>query len=236
MGRRKENHDIVYFVKESAANEELRFSLRSVCENFPHRRVWFYGYRPSYLMPDGYVHVIQNQKTKWERTTAMIRKICENPEISDEWWLFNDDFFVMKRIDALPAAYNGDLYKHIVQIENRHGGDATLYTKQLRKTVRVLEEANLTTKNYALHMPILINKEKALATLDAFPGCPMFRCLYGNFNNIGGIDIKDCKITDLTTKPEEDAAFISTIDESFERGKAGEFIRDKFKEPCRFEL
>ena len=124
-------------------------------------------------MPDGYVHVIQNQKSKWERTTAMIRKICENPEISDEWWLFNDDFFVMKRIDELPAVYNGDLYKHIVQIENRQGEKTTLYTKQLRKMALLLEEANLTTKNYALHMPMLINKEKALATLDAFPECPI---------------------------------------------------------------
>ena len=231
MGRRKENNDIVYFVKESAANEELRFSLRSVCENFPHRRVWFYGYRPSYLMPDGYVHVIQNQKSKWERTTAMIRKICENPEISDEWWLFNDDF-----IDELPAVYNGDLYKHIVQIENRQGEKTTLYTKQLRKMALLLEEANLTTKNYALHMPMLIHKEKALATLDAFPGCPMFRCLYGNYNDIGGEDTQDCKICDLFEEPNEEAALLSTTDESFTRGKAGELIRSKFKEPCRYEL
>ena len=30
-------NDIVYFVKDTAANEELRYSLRSVCENFSFR-------------------------------------------------------------------------------------------------------------------------------------------------------------------------------------------------------
>lgn len=236
MGSKIKKHDIVYFVKESAANEELRFSLRSVCENFPHRRVWFYGYRPSYLMPDGYVHVIQNQKSKWERTTAMIRKICENPKISDEWWLFNDDFFVMHKTDGIPAAYNGDLYKYIVKVENRHGQKSTLYTQQLRETVKKLENKGCTTLNYALHIPILINKEKALATLDAFPGSPMFRSLYGNFNNIGGIDMKDCKIAGLDREPDEKMLFLSTEDTAFMNGKVGEFIRGRFTEPCRFEI
>lgn len=49
--RKANNYDIVYFVKESAKNEELRYSLRSL-KNFPHGRVWFYGYCPSFLKPD----------------------------------------------------------------------------------------------------------------------------------------------------------------------------------------
>lgn len=32
-------NDIVYFVKDSESNEELRYSLRSLV-NFPHRDVW----------------------------------------------------------------------------------------------------------------------------------------------------------------------------------------------------
>lgn len=236
MAKKKaEKFDIVYFVKESAANPELRYSLRTVCENFPHRKVWFYGGRPSYLHPDGHVHVVQNQKSKWERTTAMIRQICENPEITDNWWLFNDDFFVMHKTDGIPAAYNGDLYQHVVKIENRHGQQSTLYTQQLRDTIIKLEKKGCTTLNYALHIPILINKEKALATLDAFPGSPMFRSLYGNYNNIGGIDMRDCKITGLDREPDEKRVFVSTEDTAFMSGKVGEYIRDKFREPSRFE-
>ena len=32
--------DIIYFVKDCFINEELRFSLRSVAKNLPHRKVW----------------------------------------------------------------------------------------------------------------------------------------------------------------------------------------------------
>lgn len=228
-------NDIVYLVKDSPANEELRYSLRSVCENFSFRKVWFYGGRPSYLQPDEWVHVIQNQRTKWMRTTNMLRQACSNPEITEDFWLFNDDFFVMRKTDGIAAPYYGDIYRHIVRIEDRHGQKTTAYTKELRSLAATLERKGCTTKNYALHMPILINKEKALATLDAFPDCPMFRSLYGNYNGIGGTEIRDCKIAGLDRMPDEKAVFLSTEDSSFASGKAGEFIRERFPEPCRYE-
>lgn len=229
-------HDIVYLVKECSANEELRYSLRSACENFSFRKAWFYGGRPSYLMPDGWVYVLQNQRTKWMRTTNMIRLICQNDEITDDWWLFNDDFFVLQKTDGIEAPFHDSIYRHIVRIEDRHGRKSTAYTQQLRDLAAALERKGCTTYNYALHMPILINKKKALATLDAFPDCPMFRSLYGNYNEIGGTDIRDCKIAGLDRIPAEDALFISTNDDSFASGRAGAFIREKFPDPCKYEL
>lgn len=228
-------HDIVYLVKESAANEELRYSLRSVCENFSFRQVVFYGGRPSYLRPDLWVHVVQNQRTKWMRTTAMIKKICMDPAVSEDWWLFNDDFFVMQKTPGPPPTYESDLYRHIIEIENRHGQTSTGYTRELRKTADLLERAGCTTLNYALHIPILINKKKALATLDAFPNAPMFRSLYGNYTCLGTKG-KDIKIAGLERLPDEEAVFISTTDASFASGKVGAYIRERFPEPCKYEL
>lgn len=229
-------HDIVYFVKDSPANEELRYSLRSVCENFEYRKVFFYGGRPSYLEPDEWIHVVQNQRTKWMRTTNMIRLICQNREVTDDWWLFNDDFFVLQKTDGIEAPFHDSIYRHIVRIEDRHGQKATAYTKELRRLAATLEQKGCTTYNYALHMPILINKEKALATLDAFPDCPMFRSLYGNYNGIGGTDIRDCKIVGLDRLPADDALFISTDDRSFASGAVGRMIRERFPDPCKYEL
>ena len=229
-------NDIVYFVKDAPANEELRYSLRSVCENFSFRKVWFYGGRPSYLQPDGYVHVVQNQRTKWMRTTNMIRQICENEEITEDWWLFNDDFFVLRKTEGIQAPYYKDIYRHIVRIEDRHGRKSTAYTQELRNLVATLERKGCDTHNYALHMPVLINKKKALATLDAFPDCPMFRSLYGNFNGIGGTEIRDCKIVGLDRMPSDDALFMSTDDNSFAHGRAGAFIRERFPDPCKYEV
>ena len=233
-------HDIVYLVKDSPANEELRFSLRSVCENFNFRKIWFYGGRPSYLQPDEWVHVKQNQRTKWMKTTNMVRLVCNNPEVTDDWWLFNDDFFVLDSMAShVLWPYEGDIYKHIVEIEDRHGQRATPYTKELRRMAKMLSSKGLTAYNFALHMPMLINKEKALETLDAFPDCPMFRSLYGNMHGLkdaGAIETEDVKIAGMDRLPEDGAFCISTVDESFTHGKVGQYIRRRFPDPCRYEL
>ena len=100
----------------------------------------------------------------------------------------------------------------------------------------MLTAAGLETKNYAVHMPILINKEKALATLDAFPDCPMFRSLYGNYNRIGGTWMRDVKIAGLDRLPDEESLFISTTDGSFGSGAVGRLIRERFPDPCKYEL
>lgn len=89
-------YDIVYFVKETPTNDELTYSVRSLV-NFPHNEVWFYGGCPSNLKPDHHVHVKQDQPTKWANIFKMFKMACLNNEITKNFWLFNDDFFVMKK-------------------------------------------------------------------------------------------------------------------------------------------
>ena len=52
-------YDVVYFVKDTKENEELRYSLRTL-KNFPHAKVWFYGGCPEGLKPDHHVYVKQD--------------------------------------------------------------------------------------------------------------------------------------------------------------------------------
>lgn len=233
-------HDIVYLIKDAPANEELRYSLRSVCENFPFRRVWFYGGRPSYLQPDEWVHVVQNQRTKWMRTTNMLRLACENENVTDDFWLFNDDFFILDKMawhNTWP--YEGDIFKRVVEIEERHGQKATPYTRELRHTALTLAGRGMTTYNFAIHAPMLINKKKALETIEAFPDCAMFRSLYGNMHGLAGkgaVWTEDIKIAGLDRLPPDGAICVSTVDASFEGGAVGRMIREKFSEPCKYEL
>lgn len=56
------NCDIVYFVKNSEYNGELRYSMRSVLKNFPHRKIWFVGGLPKGIKPDYYQPVNQSEK------------------------------------------------------------------------------------------------------------------------------------------------------------------------------
>lgn len=224
--------DIVYVLKNGIHGDELKYSLRSL-KNFTHDKVWFYGGKPKGLVPDVMVEYSQHGRSKWEKVRNMLIAICENDDISPEFWLFNDDFFCMKPVSHIPAYYHGTLYQRIVEIEKRYGSKTT-YSKELRKTADLLEHNGLDTKNYAVHLPMLIDRARAKVVLEEFTECPMFRSLYGNSCDIGGEDRDDVKIYDTFTLP-QDPDWLSTSNNSFEYGEVGEYIRDRFKDPSPYE-
>lgn len=233
-------YDIVYFVKDCIVNEELRYSLRSVEENFKYRDVWFYGGCPSGLKPDHHVAVNQTQPSKWERVRNMMMRACENDNITEDFWLFNDDFFVLKPVNEdIPAYHNGSIYRQIVRVEDRHGMTSNDYTRRLRHLAQTLERANKDCVNYGVHNPMLINRKKMSEVLRLFPDEPMSRGLYGNYWEIGGVRRRDMKIRVTAYGNMEavrnDWEFVSTSDESFESGDVGRFLKNKFKERSRFE-
>ena len=225
--------DIVYVLKTDFVNNELRYSLRSL-ENFPHDKVWFVGGQPNELQPDGRLAIKQYGDTKWERVKNMLGRISVAEDISEDFWLFNDDFFILKPWTLGEAVYNGTLSEHIEHIERRHRG-VTPYTEQLRACEHELNEHRCGTLNYAVHCPILLNKEKVIETLRAFPNNPMFRSLYGNYQNIKGIKHEDCKIVGMNTTIPDNADFVSTEDGAFDYGAVGAQIRSMFPNKCRYE-
>ena len=222
--------DIVYFVKESAKNEELRYSLRSL-KNFPHRKVWFYGYCPKDLKPDKWVRVEQREDNKWKNVNKMLKIACENPNLTDDFWIFNDDFFVMEKVNHPINHYNGDLYKRIVDIENKYH-KITPYTQLIRDVCIELESLGCETKDYTLHVPLLVNKFKMLEILN-LANCVGYRSLYANYFKIGGEKMRDVKITSKF-RPYRSGIYLSTDDNSF-KGLVGEQIRRAFPNKCKYE-
>lgn len=227
--------DIVYFVKEGYENEELRYSLRSIDQNLPHRNVWIYGWPPCGIRPDRVARFAQTGKTKWDRVRSMYKKLVLNDDLSSDFILFNDDFFVMKPITDLKQYYDGTLEDRINVIE-KHFNGPTKYTMRLRRTHDHLKKLKLPVKNYELHIPIIINKKKFLEQLDLYSGLDgASRSFYGNTYKIGGTKRKDVKVYDLDDNFNHNTDFLSTTDVSFEDGKVGEFIRSKFPYKSRFE-
>lgn len=228
------NKDVVYILKKDIKPDELRYSLRSVGKNFPHGKVWFFGGCPDGITPDVYVEFQQQGRSKWEKATSTYRAICNTEEVSDDFWLFNDDFFILEQIGDLPMMYRGTLTERVEGLVNTHGA-ITQYCHQLIKTEKALREAGLGVLDYTLHTPMLINKKKALEVLDAFPTCPMFRSLYGNYTEAGGVKTDDVKIYDPMSLPARGQTLLSTSDASFSFGAVGKYIRDRFSEPSRWE-
>lgn len=222
--------DIVYFVKDTETNEELRYSLRSL-KNFPHNKVWFYGGCPKDLSPDHHIYVEQGQPTKWANIFKMFKLAVQNKDISSDFWLFNDDFFVMEPVEKGPNWFNGDLYKRVVTLEDKHNG-ITPYSQQLRYTLKELEGMGCNTVNYALHVPMLINRKKGRELSKIMDG-PMIRCVYGNYFNVGGVEHSDVKI-DSVDKLYKGGEYLSTNDKSF-KGAVGDQIKSIFSEKCKYE-
>lgn len=205
--------DIVYFVKDSLHNEELRYSLRSVDMNIPYKRVWIFGGCPKNITPDVRVRVIQEGQTKWDKVRTMFKMACENKEITENFILFNDDFFVMKPTDYLETMYRSSLRDYINVIESKNLGCPTSYTKLLRECDNKLNNIGATRYAYELHTPFIFNKKKLLKLLDKYPDQHCTRSLYGNVYKIGGKQSRDVKIFTIKTEIDyRNSRFLSTDD------------------------
>jgi len=230
------NHDIVYILKNGYDSEEIRYSLRSVYANFPYRKVWTFGGKVPGIQPDELVEMKQAGDTKWDKVRNTLKVICSCEDITPSFWLFNDDFFVMKRVEELQPMVSGSIYARVQRIMADRDGKESLYSIQLKQTARILKASGYDRLDYALHVPMLIDRKKGLQTLNTFSSCPMFRSLYGNHHRIGGIITDDVKITALDIKPTGREILLSTNDESFRKGMVGEYIRAAFPDKCKYEL
>ena len=231
-------NDIVYFVKNTNENEELVYSLRSVDKNFPHNKVWFFGGCPKGLKPDIHIPVVQNSGSKYQNVRDMIQKAIMNPDLTDDFYLFNDDFYVMSKVSYVVPAVNGSLYFLIRKLQKKYGeGYLMGYRNRLKNTVNALKRAEKDCLNYELHIPMLINKDKAIRIFNAFDNTVAFRSTYGNYYGIARTIHPDVKIIDddKTYDPDIHNVFMSSSDYTWNNGLVGEYVRSKFPEPSRFE-
>lgn len=227
------NRDVVFILKESIESEELKYSLRSIEKNLPHNNVWFVGGQPEDLRPDRRLPHQQTGGTKWERVRSSWFQICSNKDITEEFYLFNDDFFVLKPINGPFINYStGTLERRIMDLKRNVGNSR--YAQELEAARQDLLSAGYDTLSFALHIPFLVNKRKAEETLREF-SWPMFRSIYGNRNRVPFQYHEDVKIYNNNDLPALSWGFASTTEESFTNGAVGRYIRGMFPEPSRFE-
>ena len=230
--------DIIYILKDTPENEELRYSLRSLA-NLPHGKVVFVGGSPNGLVPDMHIKFDQEKDKKWDNAKNLIKKACENDSLTPNVYLFNDDFFVLKPVTKFPTFKNKtleELAEHVTHKRTRYSEYISL---RIDPTIEMLKEYNLPTVNYELHLPMLINRRKMLRIYEKFPTGAKRSC-YGNSYKIGGEEIdparmNDGSIHDPVNKIKEDRIFVSSTDESWV-GVAGEQIRALFPTPSKYEI
>lgn len=231
--------DIVYIVKAAEINEELRYSIRSVAANVPHRSIVIAGYCPKWLKNVSIVPVNQNFGNKYKNAEANWQAAMNSQKVSDDFVLMNDDFFVMRPIKTIEPAHRGDLSDVIEYYSKK----PTAYLENMEQTRRVLNRLEFKDlKSYALHIPMVMNKERrqllyAIINLVNYENRDtQMRTLYGNFWRIGGKKMDDVKAYKRNMDFDPKSLYLSSADDSFKYGKIGEHIRAAFPNKCRYEV
>ena len=225
--------DIVFALKEDIDPSELTYVLRSIEKNFPHRKVWFIGGQPKGLKPDGAIKHKQTGSCKWALIRSSMVEALKCDEISNPFFWFNDDFFVMKPVKGKFVNFiDGTLEDRMDELHRELG--MTPYCRTLFKVQQQLRILKKPTDNFEVHLPLLVEKASMRMALKEI-SAPQLRSAYGNYCEVETVQHKDVKVYDLETVP-EDPDYISTNDYVFRDGKVGEFIRNTFTKPSRFEV
>ena len=162
----------------------------------------------------------------------MYKMVCENKEITDNFIMFNDDFFVMQPTDHITPTYRCTLKEHIEILEPHR---PSVYSRLLRSCQEILTGEPL---SYELHVPFIFNKKKLLTMLNSFPEQHCTRTMYGNIYNIGGEKSNDVKI--FSIKPSFDyknSQFLSTDDPVINiNNDIWRWLQKQFPKKSRFEV
>ncbi len=234
--------DIVIPVRVGEDNESLRYCLRSIEKNLPHRNIIIAGYCPKWLK--NVVHIPADPRheiNKYKRVSHNILAAAASDEVSDWFILFNDDMFVMNPMEEIPMTHRGNM---ITLITSEAIRSAPQMKESLLMTYNALTHAGIKEPlNYEMHAPMIMNRH---ALLDLLPiletmklkGVPIqFRSFYGNMHHVGGQEHADVKLANPHIfKMWTDFPIVSTTDDTFRSGRAGEEIRESFPAKCSYEV
>lgn len=228
------SNDLIYILKADIDTEELKYSLRSVEKNFPINRVWFVGGQPEGLEPDIRIPHKQVGSSKWEMIRSSMWKAVNDERLSEDFFLFNDDFFVMEPVDtdSFRNFVDGTLERRIDELHSESGMNA--YTRTLFKLEQELKTMHEPTMNFDVHLPMLLNKEQVRSTLYKCSS-PQMRSAIGNINRLPFVIHPDVKVYDLESVPVNET-YLSTNDDTFRKGNVGKYIRETFTTKSRFEV
>lgn len=223
-------------------HEELRYALRSIEKNVKnYRDIWIIGELPEWITNVKNIPHSDDWHPKWKERNIW-KKICAaciNREVSDDFTFFNDDHFILSEIDATdyPYYYKGSVSKSIR--ENR-----SVYRKTMTHTVNFLLSRGFQNRNADTHCPIIYNKKKFLNSFNHTdfntPYGYGIKSIYCAVNRVDMVLYPDCKIKEKETydevvKKAEGRHVISCYDGAMQIG-FGEFIREMFPEPSKYEL
>lgn len=242
--------DIVYVNKNNLENnsEELQLSLRSI-KNLPHDKVYIVGEVPEWAKNVIHVDVPQNTN-KQDNVRRNLETAIKHADISDDFILMNDDFFVMKPVTVSELDVNMGYMKDVIAKYDQRYPEGTEYIASMKKLFEMLINKGYENPiSFELHVPMIINRKRAQDFLKYLNGDRMyqFRSYYGNFAGLSGQTINDVKVfidnvhndDDYIRHPEQylqSQKLLSATGGSFSKSIVGPFIRNIFTVKSEYEV
>lgn len=237
-------HDlsVVYIVRKGEVNHELKYSLRTIEKNMPHKDVWIVGYRPSWVNQKTTNYIPTPQRGSiLENSLSNIFAGCQHPGITDDYILTHDDFHCIAPVEDVGLNNHGYYTTEPRSTDPRKL--ANHYYTCNRNTYQYLRDRDIEKPiNFELHMPMLVNKAKFLqlkelvspdikylATMDKIS-------LYGNLHNLAhlGTTVRDVKARQRTD-PMPSGPWVSTWDGTFFQGETGRYLVKNYPLRSRYE-
>ena len=198
--------DVVYILKLDEFNTDLAYSLRSLYANATnYTNVWGAGYTPKWVS-NLVTHIprVQNYN-KWRNALDNLILACKTPEVSEDFILFNDDFFAINKVNLATdlKLARGTLDETIEKYEPVEDKKLSTWRKSFIEIKELLTKlGSKHFMNFALHVPMIINKKNFLSLMElpevqehlAMYGSLSYRNLYGNMFYTEPRIVKDCKL------------------------------------------
>lgn len=211
--------DAVYILGSGSLcdNLEIKYSLRALEQNMLDlRNVYIIGEKPDFLQNINHVAVKDMFEKGWQNVHVKICNACDIEDLSDEFLLMNDDFFVTD-------PFNGAEYPFYA-LKGVDGGPAGM-------------------QSYSVHCPIRFKKDwyKQLPISPEMKGHFSLRSFYANFYKasptfiedkilVGGLEVKSFD-EQLGTHP-----FFSIGNGTMKEEDFVQWLEKKYPNPSKFEI
>lgn len=229
--------DIVIPVRALDFSPHLCLTLRSIEKNFPHRKVWIAGHKPPWLSERvGYIPVLQGG-TGWRNHMLIMSEVAHHDDVSSEFWYFNDDFYVLRKLATPPVFYDGTLEDRAKKLRGVALGS---YTQGAQTSFELLRDAGFENPlNFDLHTPMPMDKlglndAIGLVMRSGKNFWPHLRSIYAAMAGLEGEEGKDVKVGSVTESIPDKAIYLSSSNRAIQ-GQLGRELKALFPTPSKYE-
>lgn len=236
--------DVVFIHKKNDWKEELPYALRSLM-NIPHRKVWFFGYKPVWVRNVEYVPMVDLPRKWWDihnKYRAFI-EYAGDDMTNEVIHMYDDVYFLDDRYSDgnIPTFHWGTTDSRAVP----RGSRSWVYRQTIVQAGNYLKANGVENPlNYALHVPFVFYRDRVPTSWVPEPpdekvGPVSWRTIAGNTSGVESIELGgDVKVNSQRTLAEAlafDTGFLSTWNENFKSSGAMDFVRRLFPLKCKYE-